>query len=554
MSMLVLVCGNVFDGLSDALTGPAEILVEGNRIAGIERSVRRPPGARVIDLSERTVSPGFIDTHVHLTMDAADLALQTLQSSAAKALKGLSLAREYMNYGFTTLRDLGSVDPEWPTIDLRDALNSGLVEGPRLFVAAHIISASAGHGDLRGFYASRWTLPVSAIADDLGSIRALVRREHAFGSDWIKTANTGGYFSAGDDPARVTWFDDEMETLTSTAHQLGMPVAVHTGAAAGCKQAIRSGARSVEHAYLIDAEGIEMAERAGAYIVPTMQMTQEDLHELQAGTLPCQAVWKFRRDNEGILASQRLLAGSRVKVAYGTDCGMFPFSHGILEFQAMVKAGLSPARALQAGTSVAAELLGRSDLGALRPRQTRRHRRHARRSHLGYAIAIVAFIRVGEKLLRRFGARKPMIQGCLITGISIILLLPSNLMLGEYKLFAIVGYTLYGVGLAFYATPSTDAALSSLPAAQVGSGAGIYKMASSLDAAFGVAISAAIFTALSANPAAVNWLEGVITFQGRQDNLAIRQAAMIALAFNVFMVLVAIMSIMLTVPKGEKTA
>lgn len=173
---------------------------------------------------------------------------------------------------------------------------------------------------------------------------------------------------------------------------------------------------------------------------------------------------------------------------------------------------------------------------------------------LGYAIAIVAFIRVGEKLLRRFGARKPMIQGCLITGLSIILLLPSNLMLAEYKLFAIVGYTLYGVGLAFYATPSTDAALSSLPADQVGSGAGIYKMASSLGAAFGVAISAAIFTALSANPAAINWLEGVITFQGRQDNLAIRQAAIFALAFNVFMVLVAIMSIMLTVPKGKKTA
>ena len=128
-----------------------------DRIARIERSVGRPPSARVIDLSERTVSPGFIDTHAHLTMDAANLALQTLQSSAAKALKGLSLSREYMNYGFTTLRDLGSVDPEWPTIDLRNALNAGLVEGPRLFVAAHI-SASADHGDLRGFHASCWPL------------------------------------------------------------------------------------------------------------------------------------------------------------------------------------------------------------------------------------------------------------------------------------------------------------------------------------------------------------------------------------------------------------
>jgi imidazolonepropionase-like amidohydrolase len=363
----ILLCGRLFDGSSEELTGPTEISVEGNRITGIGRSVKRPRGATIIDLSDRTITPGFIDTHVHLTMDAARLAQQTLESAATKALKGLNLAREYMTYGFTTLRDLGSADPEWPTIDLRNAIDAEVVEGPRLIVAAHILSASAGHGDLRSFYDPRWNLPVSAIADDTGSIKAMVRREHTFGSDWIKTTNTGGYFSAGDDPARVTWFDDEMEALTSTAHQLGMPIAVHTGAAGGCKQALRFGARSLEHAYLIDSEGIEMAERAGAYIVPTMQMTQEDLHELQAGTLPRQAVWKFRRDDEKILASQKLLAASKVKIAYGTDCGMFPFSHGILEFQAMVKAGLSSVRALKAATSVAAELLGRNDLGVLAP-------------------------------------------------------------------------------------------------------------------------------------------------------------------------------------------
>jgi imidazolonepropionase-like amidohydrolase len=158
----------------------------------------------------------------------------------------------------------------------------------------------------------------------------------------------------------VTWFDDEMHVLTSTAHQLGLPVAVHTGAAKGCKQAVRFGARSLEHAYLIDAEAIQLATRAGSHIVPRMQMTQEDL-QLRSGTLPCQAVWKFRRDNERILASQRLLAASEVKIAYGTDCGMFPFSHGILEFQAMVKAGLSPVRALKSAMSVAAEMLARDD-------------------------------------------------------------------------------------------------------------------------------------------------------------------------------------------------
>lgn len=203
------------------------------------------------------------------------------------------------------------------------------------------------------------------MADDAGSIKALVRREHTFGGDWIKTSNTGGYFSPGDDPARVTWFDDEMNLLVATARQLGMPVAVHTGAAQGCKQAVSAGARSLEHAYLIDDEGLAMVKDAGAFIVPTMQMTREDLHALHAHTLPCQAVWKFSRDNENILDSQRLIARSDVKVAYGTDCGMFPFSHGILEFQAMVAAGLTPLRALKAATSVAAELLNQSDIGTL---------------------------------------------------------------------------------------------------------------------------------------------------------------------------------------------
>lgn len=170
---------------------------------------------------------------------------------------------------------------------------------------------------------------------------------------------------------------------------------------------------------------------------------------------------------------------------------------------------------------------------------------------LGYAIAIIAFIRVGEKLLQRFGARKPMIWGCLITGFAIALLLPSNVMLSEYKILAIIGYTLFGVGLAFYATPSTDAALSNLPDLQAASGSGIYKMASSLGAAFGVAISAAIFTALSANTEGMRWLDGVITFQGRHDNVAVREAAMVALTFNILMVVVAIVSIILTVSRAS---
>lgn len=171
---------------------------------------------------------------------------------------------------------------------------------------------------------------------------------------------------------------------------------------------------------------------------------------------------------------------------------------------------------------------------------------------LGYAIAIVAFIRVGEKLLRRFGPRKPMIWGCIIVGISILLLLPTNLLTGTYKILAIISYTLFGIGLAFYATPSTDAALSNLPEAQAGAGSGIYKMASSLGAAFGVAISTGIFVGLRSINAPSSMLDNVIHFAGRQDNVAIRQAAMIALLFNLFMVIVAIVAIVKTIPTAKK--
>ncbi len=170
---------------------------------------------------------------------------------------------------------------------------------------------------------------------------------------------------------------------------------------------------------------------------------------------------------------------------------------------------------------------------------------------LGYAIAIVAFIRTGEKLLQRFGPRKPMIWGCLIVGIAIALLLPANLMTATYKILAVISYTLFGLGLAFYATPSTDAALSNLPESQSGSGSGIYKMASSLGAAFGVAISAGIFTGLSTIDTPGSMLDHVIKFAGRQDNIAIRQAAMIALLFNLFMVILAIIAIMKTIPKND---
>ncbi|SDB80009.1 MFS transporter, DHA2 family, multidrug resistance protein [Raineyella antarctica] len=170
---------------------------------------------------------------------------------------------------------------------------------------------------------------------------------------------------------------------------------------------------------------------------------------------------------------------------------------------------------------------------------------------LGYAITIIGFIRVGEKLLQRFGPRKPMVWGSLIVGLAVILLLPTNLLLEQYKVLAIISYALFGLGLAFYATPSTDAALSNLPAAQAGSGAGIYKMASSLGGAIGAAASLVLFTGF-AKGGPIQLVGNVLVNHGLTVNVAVRQAAFIALLFNLVMVALAVVSIMSTVPKGRE--
>lgn len=171
---------------------------------------------------------------------------------------------------------------------------------------------------------------------------------------------------------------------------------------------------------------------------------------------------------------------------------------------------------------------------------------------IGYLVAILSTIRIGEKLLQRMGARKPMLMGCAITGVGILLTTFTFLLVNQYMIVAFIGFTLFGIGLGFYATPSTDAALSNVPNEKAGAASGIYKMASSLGAAFGVAISAALFTSLSGLNNSFGPLSDL--FLGRTDNIGIRFAAAIALSFNVMMVVIAIIAIAMTVPKDDPAA
>lgn len=169
---------------------------------------------------------------------------------------------------------------------------------------------------------------------------------------------------------------------------------------------------------------------------------------------------------------------------------------------------------------------------------------------IGYAVAIIAFIRVGERLLRRFGPRKPMLWGAMIVALSSILLMPTNILVGPYTVLAVISYALFGIGLAFYATPSTDAALSNLPPAEAGAGAGIYKMASSLGSAIGAALSLTIFSSFLGT--GVTIVGELLHTQGMQSNAAVRQAGLVTFMFNLILALIAIISIMMTVPKGKK--
>ena len=167
---------------------------------------------------------------------------------------------------------------------------------------------------------------------------------------------------------------------------------------------------------------------------------------------------------------------------------------------------------------------------------------------IGYGVAIIAFIRVGEKLLQRLGPRRPMIWGTLIVAVACLLLMSTNLLISQYVIMAAIAYTLFGIGLAFYATPSTDAALSNLPADQAGSGAGIYKMASSLGSAIGAALSLAVFTAMAGSGA--DFIGSVVSMSGRTDNVALRQAGMLGIGISLLFCVLAVLSITTTVPKG----
>ena len=370
---IVLVAGNVWDGIADAASGPMEILVQDGRIAAMGRTVERPTGARVVDLSRHTVTPGFIDCHVHITMRPEDEGAIWALSPADKAVLGVQALRLLLDRGFTTVRDLCDMDfGGYTTVSLQRAVERGLVAGPRVIVAAHLVSTSGGHGDARPLMAAETPVVQNNLADGPDEIRRVVRTEVSRGSQWIKFGATGGFASPADDPSQVPYSQAEIDALVSTARDLGIPCTPHAYGDEGIRRSVLAGVRSVEHGSMASLETLAMMEDRGVYLVPTQiavvrqaRLIDDDAFWAEANEPPHVRA-KYRRHAKAILESARNLSASGVKVALGSDFGTFPLEqNNAAEFAELVTNGLSIPRALRAGTSVAAELLMRDDIGVL---------------------------------------------------------------------------------------------------------------------------------------------------------------------------------------------
>lgn len=372
MTATLITGAKVWDGIS-AQAAPLQVLVVDGRIQRVADVIEPPDGARVVDLPGHTVTPGFIDCHVHVTLAPPVGLMLALESSTAKTLKALPVMRALLMNGFTTVRDLGCIDVDYPTIDLRNAVAAGFVDGPRMVVAPHLISARGGHGDFSGMVADEYQgccrpMELTA-ADGDDEIRTRVRQEIRAGADWIKFGATGGFASPSDDPGHATYSQEEMNVLVATAADLDIPVTPHSYGDEGIQRAVRAGVRSIEHGNLASPETLRMMTDAGVFMVPTQYTIMSGARGDENGpmwvVMPEYTRRKMEKYRGPLLDAAEHLAASDVRIAFGTDAGMFPHQENWREFPMMVSNGIAPLRALQAATSAAAELLHLDDCGVI---------------------------------------------------------------------------------------------------------------------------------------------------------------------------------------------
>jgi imidazolonepropionase-like amidohydrolase len=363
----VIRAGHLFDSRSGQVLTDRVVVISGERIQSVEdKSFAVPAGAQVIDLGSATVLPGLIDVHTHLNSNAGQSGYETLGISAARAaLTGAKNARLTLLAGFTAVRNLGAEG--YADVALRDAIEAGEVIGPRMQVSGPPLGATGGHCD-NSLLPPIFEHSAEGVADGAEVITHKVREIIKYGADVIKFCGSGGVFSKGDDPRREEYSPEEMKALVEEAHRRGRKVATHVHAAVAIHDAILAGVDSVEHAIFLDEAGIALLKERGTYLVPTtypLFWFEQHMNEMK---LPA---WVREKAAIIIPAAKENMARAfraNVRVALGSDAGVYPHGENGGEFEALVKLGMPPVAALQAGTIRAASLMGWEDqIGSIEP-------------------------------------------------------------------------------------------------------------------------------------------------------------------------------------------
>lgn len=353
------------------LTGQA-VRIEGQRIAEVgpfEQLRAKAPAAQVIDLGDATLMPGLIDAHTHILLQgditAEDYDRQLLkESTPLRAIRATVAARTALLNGFTALRDLETEGAMYADVDVKRAIEAGYVEGPRLFVATRALSTTGSY-PLLGY---SWELKMPQgveIVDGEDAIRKAVREQVKYGADVIKYYSDHGYYMKdGALHSQPNFRDQEARALVEEAHRLGRKVAAHTIGREGIESALKAGVDSIEHGDGLDDEMIDVLVRRGVYWCPTIFAGAYVAEGRAAAGAP---IWKKMVDLEAVAFNKAVKKG--VKIAFGTDAGGFDWKlNEAKEFAYMVRYGMTPMQAIQAATTVAAELLGASNsMGALAP-------------------------------------------------------------------------------------------------------------------------------------------------------------------------------------------